>query len=80
MALNTFLCCLVSIVILGAFIFTLFPSLVLHTFLADLLMKSIACAYMAARMTFSTNSLACQRFKLTLLLRTYPLIIVTIRA
>jgi hypothetical protein len=80
MALNAFLRCLISIVILGALIFTLFPSLVLHTFLAHLLMKSIARAYTASRMTLSTNSLACQRFKFTLLLWTYPLIIVTIWA
>jgi hypothetical protein len=62
MALNTFLCCLISIVILGAFILTLLSSLILHAFLADLHMKSVACADTAPRMTLPTNSLACQRF------------------
>jgi hypothetical protein len=78
MALETFLRRLLGIMILGAFILTLFPSLVLHTSLADLLMKSVACADATPRVTLPTNSLACQRFEFPLLLRTYPLIIVTI--
>jgi hypothetical protein len=80
MALDTFLFCLISIVILRAFILALFPSLVSHTLLADLLMKSIAQADTTSRMTFSTNSLACWRFQFILFLRTYPLMIVTIWA
>jgi hypothetical protein len=59
MALDTFLCRLISIVILRAFVLTLFPSLVLHTFLTDLFMKAIARADTAPRMALSTNSLAC---------------------
>jgi hypothetical protein len=78
MALDTLIRCLISIVILGAFILTLLPSLVLHTFLADLLMKSVARADTATRMTLSTNSLASQRFQFPLLLWTHPFIIVTI--
>jgi hypothetical protein len=59
MALDTLLCCLLSIMIWGAFILTLFPSFVLHTLLADLFMKSIACADATPRVTLPTNSLAC---------------------
>jgi hypothetical protein len=59
MALDTFLCCFISVVIWRAFILTLFPSLVLHTFLTDLFMKSIARADTTPRMALSTNSLAC---------------------
>uniref|UniRef100_A0A224Y1G7 Secreted protein n=1 Tax=Panstrongylus lignarius TaxID=156445 RepID=A0A224Y1G7_9HEMI len=64
--------------ILWAFIFTLFSSLIVSTLLANLLVETESTTFTTTRMAFTTNCFTSKWFPLSLFLWSYIFIIVTI--
>jgi len=70
---------LVGVVILRALVLALLASFVLDTLLADLFVKSVGSALLAARMALAADGFAGQWLERTLLLRTDPFVVIAVR-
>lgn len=68
---HAFLCSFVSVVILRAFVFALLPTLVVGTFLANLLVEAVPSAALAPRVAFPTDCFSRQLTKRPLVLGTH---------
>lgn len=76
---HAFLGALVCVVVRRTLVLALFSALVRSALLADLYVETIAGTLATARVTATTDSLACQWLQSALLLRQHPLVVVAVR-